>query len=82
MLEKIRIALDSGDFTAPVVQRKPAWRAKIVVTLMRANAQMVPSCGLASSALSALLMTIAMSCIKLLTAIHLFPMVRDVVAPR
>jgi hypothetical protein len=42
--EKIQKALDSGDPTWPVAQRKLAWRSKISVTLMRANAQMVLSC--------------------------------------
>jgi 5-methylcytosine-specific restriction endonuclease McrA len=41
--EKIQKAEDSGDPTWPIVQRKLAWRSKISVTLMRANAQMVLS---------------------------------------
>lgn len=41
--EQIQKALNSGDPVWPVVQCKLAWRARISVPLMRANAQMVLS---------------------------------------
>jgi hypothetical protein len=64
---EIRKAADNGDPTWPVIRRKLNWRSKVPITLMRANAQMLPL-GLLDRKPCALLMpTAPASRISLLT---------------